>query len=147
MPRFAGSFDSRRVLRPSAAPPRLVPMHRDREPRTSLGALVPTAQAEQGTIPGFAADARLRLNLQARDELGKAIAEGRDVRHCVLHIEPEGARVVNRTELAGTFRRFGVRGTAKRLERAIVPIGCVLVLVDGDEVHLTTVPIARLIDE
>jgi len=146
MPRFAGAFQATRVQRPPSAPARLVPVTREREPRTSLGALLAPSQVAESCIPGFSGADRLQLNTQARAELEKALARGADPRHLVIHIEPGSARVVNRSELVAEFKKFGVP-TAKKIAKAHVPAGCILLLVDADETVLTIVPLARLLDE
>lgn len=97
------------------------------------------------TLPGVAIADRARLNADARELVAAARARGARLDRHVLHVEPDAVTLPRRDELAALYRRSGVAALGKRLERAVVPPGALLVLVDVDgATHLTTAPIAAL---
>lgn len=113
----------------------------------TIGAIASTIpDANLGTIPGLDPSQRIAHNEEARRVLGEALDSGADPRSLVVHVQPDGVTCVDREALAALYRRAGVRDLASKLRRALVPSGCVLVLVDSDgATHLTTATLASFL--
>lgn len=110
-----------------------------------LGLLPATSAPADAALPGI--DPRLRglLNVLARAELSRALAEGRSLTGLVLHVEPAAVEVIERRELVLSLRASGAFGLARKIERAALPAGHVLVFIDTDAAtELRVVPVATL---
>lgn len=113
----------------------------------SIGAIASTiSDPSLATIPGLDPSQRLAFGEEARRVLGEALDAGRDPRSLVVHVQPDGVTCADRDALAALYRRAGVRDLATKLRRALVPTGCVLVLIDSDgATHVTTATLASFL--
>lgn len=101
--------------------------------------------AHDCALPGIAEQARMRLNIQAREALQLALAEGRPPHTLVLQIESSAAHVEDRRSVVQHLRRCGLLRLARRIERAKPPLGHVVVFIDTDgATEVTSVPLRKL---
>lgn len=95
-------------------------------------------------IPGLGPSGRAALEdvpalLRARLDAGAKPTS------LVLHVQCDSVAVEDRAELAAYLRRNRVGRIARKIERAIVPPGALLVFVDCDETDCVLMPLSVLL--
>jgi hypothetical protein len=110
-----------------------------------LGTIAAATAEPSAAVPGIAEHDRARLNAEAREKTQAALALGADPRTLCVHVEPGGVTVGPTSKVAAHVRKAGVTDLAKKLRRALVPTGHVLLFIDSDgATHITTVSLASL---
>lgn len=98
-------------------------------------------------IPGFSSKDVAWLNYEARRVVEAALALGIHPSRLVLRVSPEGATAELRSELADEYDRNDVRALARQVRSTVTPPGVILVLVDAECTHLTTVRLSVLLSD
>jgi hypothetical protein len=79
-------------------------------------------------------------------QLLQALSAGVKPEDLILHLEPKTSTLCIRRELAETFRKNGVHALARKITRAIVPKGHVLLLVNLDtETSLRSIDLGDIV--
>lgn len=88
------------------------------------------------------------LQLELEHQLKAATAAGADLRHRVVHVQPDSITIVDRAEQVALLRHAGVRKLAADLSQAVVRPGTVLVFCDFEGASWVSIAnIAALLGE
>lgn len=109
--------------------------------------VAPGPDVERG-YPGMARATALRLDHELKAILSDARRDGVAFATKVMHVETDRLRWRSRAEVVSELREAGVAKLAKELERAVVPVGSFLGLVDTEGVTaVRVVPLSAALEE
>jgi len=98
-------------------------------------------------IAGFVERDVVWLNFEARCVVEAALGLGIHPSRLVLHVQPSGVTCELRTELAEHLEANDVRALARQVRSTVTPPGVILVLIDAECTHLTTVRLSVLLGD